>query len=128
METKRKKIYISLPISNKEKDAQRKRAEELAHRLNCKGYDAVNPFDIADDLEEKFAVSGGKPNWFDYMSEDFHELLQCDGILMDADTRSSYGCSIELAVAQAMAASPNRKFLIFHTREQWADVKNKYIV
>lgn len=125
---RKRRIYISLPISDKDERRQRARARELAARIEKMGCEAVNPFDISDELRAKFEVSGGKPNFFDFIAEDLHEMLQCDGILIDADTRSSYGCSIELAVAQAMVQSKSKTFHIYHTSEQWEEVKTKYII
>lgn len=124
-----KKIYISLPITNRDYLKQRERACELAKRIEAMGMEPVNPFEIADGLDEAYKTSGeNKPTWYDYMGEDVYELLQCDGILVDEDSNRSYGCSIELAVAKAMAASKNKKFNIYHTSEQWDTVKERYII
>lgn len=128
MAEKKKKIYICLPISNRDEEMQRKRAEELAHRIRCAGHEPVNPFDIANELREKFDVADGKPNWYDYMSEDVFELLQCDGILLDIDAKDSYGCRLEIALAQVMAAEKKGSFIIYHTKEQWRDVNKRYIL
>lgn len=124
---KRLKIYISLPITDKDKERQMARAEELAHRLRCKGYEPVNPFALAEALDGKWD-GDGKPDWYDYMAEDVFNLLQCDGMLVDIDAKHSYGCSIELGIAQAMAASPRKKFIILHTKEQWKEVNARYTI
>lgn len=119
------KVYISLPITDKDEKKQRARALELAERIKEKGFVPVNPFDIGADLEKRY---GDAPRWRDYMAADIYELLDCDGILMDADAKGSYGCCIELAIAQAMASSKKKSFTIYHTREQWHDVNDKYII
>lgn len=122
-------VYICIPITGKDYEAQRKRAEELADRIREKGWLPVNPFDLAEQLNKDFAKKGiGVPNYYDYMSLDFRELMQCDGMLLAEGVKQSYGCSIELAVGQAMAASRKKMFSIYHTKEEWADVKSKYII
>lgn len=122
----KKKVFICLPISDKNRKRQEKRADELATRLRKEGFDAVNPFDISRELDEKFLVAGNAPCHDDYLAEDFRELLSCDGILLDADAKSSDDCNILTAVAQSLALS--RKFAIFHTIEQWEHVKKHFII
>lgn len=119
------KIYISLAITDKDEVKQRARAEELAERIRKRGWVPVNPFEIGAKLINR---SKSAPRWREFMREDIYELLDCDGILMDVDTKNSYGCSIELAIGQAMAASPRKRFIIYHTREQWHDVNDKFII
>ena len=128
-ETKRKeRIYISIPITDRDYERQRKRAEELAHRLRCAGFEPVSPFAIGENLRREWEGDDG-PSWVDFMAEDFKYMLDCDGILVDADTRGSHGCAIELAVAQVLAKGlSGRRFTIYHTKEQWQDVKNRYII
>lgn len=123
------KVYISLPITDNDEVKQKARALELAQRIREKGFVPVNPFDIGADLERECKRRGDKaPGWREYMREDIYELLACDGILMDVDAKSSYGCSIELSIAQTMAASQKKRFTIYHTKEQWHDVNDKYII
>lgn len=129
MDNKKAKIYISLAITGRDFDKQKKRAEELSVRIREKGMIPVNPFVIGKDLETQCSkLNQSAPGWREYMRNDIYELLACDGILMDVDTKNSYGCSIELSIAQAMAASQKKRFTIYHTREQWHDVNDKYII
>lgn len=131
METKEKpyKVYISLAITDKDEPKQRARALELAERIRQRGFVPVNPFDIGDELVKDARENGtAMPGWREYMRNDIYELLDCDGILMDVDTKNSYGCCIELAVAQVMSSSHRKHFTIYHTREQWHDVNDKYII
>lgn len=124
---KRQRIYISLPISDRDEQKQRTRAAELANRIRCRGWEPVNPFEIGDALAQDCKENGeDAPKWRDFMAEDIYALLDCDGILLDIDAKNSYGCSIETAVAQVMAT--RGKFRIYHTKEQWTDVKNRYTI
>jgi len=125
--SKKKRIYISLPITDRDIEKQKARAEELARRIISKGMEPVNPFELSKRVDED-REDGDEATWYDYMAEDLFHLLQCDGILVDSDAKKAYGCSIELAVAQAMAASSRKNFFIYHTKEQWASVKSKYII
>lgn len=125
---KNKKIFICLPINEKNWLRQEKRADELVLRIRKAGYVPVNPFDISFELNEKFEVSGSKPCHNDYLAEDIRELLECDGILLDHDIKTSDDCKKILAVAQAMAEEKGSKFTIFHTKEQWDYIKKQYII
>lgn len=93
------KVYISVPISGHDPNAQRKLAELVAERLELKGHTPVNPFSVGEaptglSEEQVYAY---------YMGEDMKMLLACDAILMvDRDWRKSRGCSIEHSAANVM--------------------------
>lgn len=86
------KIYISLPISGREKEA-RYRAEKIAKAIKESGHIPVNPFEIS---------AGEYPDYFDHISADLKELMKCDAIYFDKDFPDSYGCRIEWEVANIL--------------------------
>lgn len=87
---KRKKIYISLPITGRE-DESRKKADMIKASLSRSGYDVVNPFDI---------YCGKKPNYKDYLCCDLRALADCDMIYLCNDWEQSRGCRIEYNFAK----------------------------
>lgn len=126
MSKRTKTIYICLPITGMDEEKQRARAAELAERIRQRGFEPINPFDIGKEVQERFG--GEAPSWYDYMADDIFWLLQCDGILIDFDAKDSYGCQIEIAIANAIVKSGRKPFTVYHTREQWHDVKAKYTI
>ena len=125
---RKRTVYISLPITDRDMEQQRARAAELAERIREKGMEPVNPFDVARGVDADMRGKGRRPTWYDYMGADIASLLQCDAILLDTDANAAYGCCIELAVAQAIGRSKRKHFAIFHTREQWDDIYGKFII
>lgn len=66
------KVYISLPISGKEKTA-REKADIIKAALSRAGHTPVNPFDI---------YAGDKPGYADYLCADLRKLADCDAIFL----------------------------------------------
>lgn len=92
-ESKKKKVYISIPISGRDVYCQRCRADEVALRYSRAGYDPITPFDIipiGDPISEDYAACMGR---------DIEALLRCDIIALVDDWEKSRGCRMEYAVA-----------------------------
>lgn len=92
------KIYISLPISRKDINKQKRLAGLTAERLRLQGHFPVNPFDVhaPDGMSER-------EQYAYYMGEDVKTLMTCDAILMlDRRWGKSKGCSIEQFIADKM--------------------------
>lgn len=84
------KVYISLPISGKEKTA-REKADIIRAALSCAGHTPVNPFDI---------YAGDKPSYADYLCSDLRALADCDAIFLCEGWQFSRGCRIERMFAE----------------------------
>lgn len=88
------KIYISLPITGHDEKTQREKADKIKMALSRKGYEVVNPFDIATDKKN--------PDWFDYIGADLRELAKCDAIFLCNGWKESKGCKLEMQYALSM--------------------------
>lgn len=90
------KIYISIPISNRDLATQKAKAEEIAGKLRNLGHEPVNPFDTPEapqGLSEK-------EQYAYYMGEDLKRLLMCDAVYMCKHWYNSRGCLTEEFVAK----------------------------
>ena len=92
------KIYISIPISNRDFAAQQTTAREIAEKLRELGHEPVNPFDTPEapqglSEKERYAY---------YMGEDLKRLLTCDAVLFCKGHEKSRGCRIEQQAAYIM--------------------------
>lgn len=86
----REKIYISLPISGREKEARQK-ADSIKSSLSRLGYEVVNPFDV---------YAGENPDYMDYLASDLIALSTCDRIFMCRGWQTSKGCRLEKSFAE----------------------------
>lgn len=100
---KRKKIYISLPITGRDLAKVREQSDLTAAKLSREGYDTVSPLDI---------YHGKNPSYADYMGNDLKVLLQCDGIYLASGWEKSCGCQIEFQAARIFKAFRNPDFKI----------------
>ena len=95
---KRKRIYISIPISGhdleKVKERARKAKERVSHR-----YDAITPFDVCSEPDKPYSY---------YMGKDIEALLECDAIYLCKGWQNSKGCMAECEVAKIY----NKKIII----------------
>ena len=89
---KRKKCYVSIPITGRDIDDVKKEIENYKTRLRSKGYSPISPFDRVVDFNATHEQ---------HMREDFKLLLDCYAILMARDWEHSAGCRAELNVALA---------------------------
>lgn len=80
------KVYISLPISNKDEVEAREHADLTKAMLGRAGHDPVNPFDI---------YCGKNPSYADYLCSDLRALADCDAIYLCEEWQFSRGCRIE---------------------------------
>ncbi|MDR2004139.1 MAG: DUF4406 domain-containing protein [Prevotella sp.] len=92
MKKKKKRLYISLPITGFSLDEVRKQAEAYRKIWN-KEYEVITPFDVNPDAGE------GKPYSY-YMGKDIEALLECDCIYMAPGWMHSKGCNAEYQIAR----------------------------
>lgn len=90
------KIYISIPISNRDLAAQKAKAREIADKLRKLGHEPVNPF----NTPEAPAEMNEKEKYAYYMGEDLKRLLTCDAVFMCKGWNLSRGCCTEEFVAR----------------------------
>lgn len=91
-EAKKKKIYLSLPISGYDLDDRRATALAKRKELEEEGFLVENP------LENGLPVDAGTHA---HMKRDFEMLLKCDAIYMMEGWLRSAGCKVEFDVATA---------------------------
>lgn len=84
------KIYISLPISGREKEA-REKADRVRAMLSKEGIVPVNPFEI---------YSGKDAQYFDHICYDLRALAECDAIFLCEGWEKSKGCLTEKYFAE----------------------------
>lgn len=83
-------IYISLPISGREKEA-REKADRVRAMLSKKGLTPVNPFEI---------YSGERAEYFDHICYDLRALADCEAIYLCEGWEHSKGCITEKHFAE----------------------------
>lgn len=90
MGDKRKRIYISLPITGRDIAAQRETARKMAKMIRMAGCVPVSPFDngLSEDAPRE-----------EHMAEDIRMLLGCDKILLCKKWDWSRGCWLERDIA-----------------------------
>ena len=89
------KIYISVPISGCDIEAQQTCAAEIAAKLRALGHEPVNPFDTPEpprELPEKVRYAY-------FMGEDIKRLLTCDAAFFCPRWNKSKGCRAEFQLA-----------------------------
>lgn len=89
---KKKKVYLSLPISGYDLQERIETAMEMEVKLRGRGYDVFNP------LGEQW-VKG--LTTYDYMKLDLKALLDCDTVFFMNGWNKSAGCHTELCVSVA---------------------------
>lgn len=88
---KRKKVYISGPISGYNKAERYVKFRDAYNILLNLGYCPINPM---------FVDLGEDASWQDYMREDIALLVQCDMIYFLPNWEKSEGAKIEATIAQ----------------------------
>ena len=92
------KIYISIPITGKDIEEQRKKAQEAERRIYKLGHLPLTPFSVTAP-----SGLGEKETYAYYMGRDIEMLLSCDAVYMaDKKWGKSRGCSIEYHTAYIM--------------------------
>lgn len=89
---KRKKCYISIPITGRDIDEVKREIDSLKHVLRNNEYIPIFPLDREVDFDATHEQ---------HMREDIKLLLDCDAILMARNWEHSVGCRAELNVALA---------------------------
>lgn len=87
---RRKRIYISAPISGHDINERRRYFSFVAKKLTVYGYDPVNP--LENGLDEYADIK-------EHMRTDFRMLLDCDMIMMCDGWEDSEGCQKESSLA-----------------------------
>ena len=110
------KIYISLPISGREKIA-RNQAEKVANLIKEAGHTPVNPFNV---------YAGENPDYFDHLCYDLRAMMDCDMILFYGKMHhKSCGCQIESNVSFELSFHKKKEFV----RERASDLSEvKFIL
>lgn len=88
---KKKRLYISLPISGRPLKEAADEAAKLKTALEDEGYDVVTPFEVCPDNTLPYSALMGK---------DIAVLLECDAICLAPRWKNSKGCSLERAAAE----------------------------
>ena len=84
------KVYISLPITGKDIEEQKRHAGDVASFLLTVGHTPVSPFNNGLDANASYE---------EHMRADLKMLLDCDAILMCKGASFSVGCLLEDEVA-----------------------------
>lgn len=97
---KRKRIYISIPISGHDLEEVKAKARDIRERLLWdvfelkKGQnhpDVITPFDVCPEPDKSYSY---------YMGKDIEALLECDAIFLCKGWQNSKGCMAEFEVAK----------------------------
>ena len=97
---KRKRIYISIPISGHDLEEVKAKARGIRERLLWdvfelkKGQnhpDVITPFDVCPEPDKSYSY---------YMGKDIEALLECDAIFLCKGWQNSKGCMAEFEVAK----------------------------
>ena len=95
---KRKRIYISIPISGHDLEEVKAKAKDI---IECilwdelgieKGLDIITPFDVNENED--------KDSYARKMGNDIEALLECDAIYLCEGWQNSKGCMAEFEVAR----------------------------
>lgn len=85
------RIYISIPVTGRDYERQKRKAQKVADYYREKGLDPVLPFDIVHPEATTPQA----------MSRCIQELLQCENVVFIDDWWTSRGCQVEMATARA---------------------------
>jgi hypothetical protein len=95
------KVYISGPIS-KADDPERVFASWARH-LKSMGYDAVNPYELGQNLKEEL---GREPTYDEYIANGLEALESCDHIYLLDGWENSDGARLEWDWAKKWGITP----------------------
>ena len=97
---KRKRIYISIPISGHDIEEVKAKAIDIIERLLWDVFelkkgrnrpDIITPFDVCHEPDKPYSY---------YMGKDIEALLECDAIYLCEGWQNSKGCMAEFEVAR----------------------------
>ena len=86
-----KRIYVSIPITGKDYNAQVERAESIRRKYEKEGHKVITPFDIVPNPDQGYPYCMGK---------DIEVLLTCDAAIFAEGWKESKGCKLERAACQ----------------------------
>ena len=89
------KVYISGPITSKDKDQQARNIEAffaMREKVVALGHEPINPAEVPSKDE----------SWLSHMRADIIELVQCDAYVVLPCWRDSKGARIEVELADAL--------------------------
>ncbi len=92
---KKKRVYISGPISGYDLEERRQAFAKVDHELRNYGYKPVNPVLEAD-------LHPDDKTTHQHMRRDIMLLMQCDAIYMMEKWTHSKGCFVEMMVATSI--------------------------
>ena len=95
---KKKKLYISLPISGFSLNAVALEAESYKLMWEEEGFEVVTPFDLSPDSEKPYSY---------HMGKDIEGLLECDAVYFAPGWVDSKGCNLEYAAAKIYGKTIN---------------------
>ena len=85
-------VYISLPITGKDLEVVKARAEELKAQFTELGYKAVTPFDLSDNNVKTYGT---------YMGDDIRFIIdKADVVYLDNGFKISQCCMLEYCTAK----------------------------
>lgn len=84
-------VYISIPITGKQYDEQRQKAELAKHWLEENGMTCISPFANGIDMNQPRNR---------HMQRDIEMLLNADAIMPMQLWQSSKGCKLEMEIAK----------------------------
>lgn len=90
---KKKKVYLSLPISGRELEEAKEYASKMKERLTYQGYEVITPFEINPNSEEPYSRLMGRC---------IEVLLECDAAYFCIGWQRSKGCMAEFEIARIM--------------------------
>lgn len=99
------RVYISIPITDKDEQKQREHADLTKAMLSRAGHTPISPFDI---------YAGKNPKYEDYLCYDLRALADCDAIYLCEGWQFSRGCRIEANFAREF----NKQFMYERQPEQ----------
>ena len=85
------KVYISLPITGKDLQEQKRHADDVATFLLTAGFTPVNPFNNG--------LNDGAP-YEEHMREDLKMMLGCEAVFLCKVWTRSRGCLLEREAAK----------------------------
>lgn len=97
---RRKRIYISIPISGHDLEEVKAKARDISERLlwdvfelkkGCHRPDVITPFDVCPEPDKPYSY---------YMGKDIEALLECDTVYFCKDWQNSKGCMAEFEIAR----------------------------
>ena len=97
---KRKRIYISIPISGHDIEEVKEKARDIRKCLLLDEFDwekewnstdVITPFDVCPETYKPYSY---------YMGKDIEALLKCDAIYLCEGWQNSKGCMAEFEVAR----------------------------